>query len=211
MVGSKYCGCQNMHGIYVESKRETPGLKHYVHLEFTSNLFAIIFISLSSTKVFFYNWNITLNYWFIYKITKFFWSVFSLIQTEGVSFRIQSECGKISTRKSPNTDTFRAVSISVLIVWISWVSECPSLCTITYIETYLQFIANHHQHLQKYFYNWNIILNCRFIIYKINICFNYSNFMSYWEPFFLPKVGRSEAKLYSKKTIEADLEESEKH
>ena len=35
--------------------------------------------------------------------------------------------------------------------------------------------------------------------------------MSYWEPFFLPKVGRSEAKIYSKKTIEADLEESEKH
>ena len=35
--------------------------------------------------------------------SKFFWSVF---------FRIQSECGKIQTRKTPNTDTFRAVRIA---------------------------------------------------------------------------------------------------
>ena len=41
-----------------------------------------------------------------------FWSVFSRIglNTEryGVSFRIQSECGKIQTRITPNTDTFHA-------------------------------------------------------------------------------------------------------
>ena len=29
----------------------------------------------------------------------------------GISFRIQSECGKIRTRKTPNTDTFHAVSL----------------------------------------------------------------------------------------------------
>ena len=33
----------------------------------------------------------------------------------GVSFRIQSECGKIRTRKSPNTVTFHAVIVNVVI------------------------------------------------------------------------------------------------
>ena len=42
--------------------------------------------------------------------SEFFWSVFSCILTEyWVSLRIQSECGKIPTRKIRNTDTFRAV------------------------------------------------------------------------------------------------------
>ena len=31
----------------------------------------------------------------------------------GVSIRIQSECRKIRTRKTPNTDTFHAVGISI--------------------------------------------------------------------------------------------------
>ena len=31
----------------------------------------------------------------------------------GVSLRIQSECGKIRTRKTPNTDTFHAVTKTV--------------------------------------------------------------------------------------------------
>ena len=47
------------------------------------------------------------------RIRSFFWSVFSRIRTEygdlRVHLRIQSECGKIRTRKSPNTDTFYAV------------------------------------------------------------------------------------------------------
>ena len=33
----------------------------------------------------------------------------------GVSFRIQSECGKIQTSKTPNTDTFHAVIFNVII------------------------------------------------------------------------------------------------
>ena len=45
----------------------------------------------------------------------FFWFVFSLIRTEygetkySISLRIHSECGKIRTRKTPNTDTFYPV------------------------------------------------------------------------------------------------------
>ena len=35
-------------------------------------------------------------------------------ESYGVSFRIQSECGKMGTRITPNTDTFYIMSISVL-------------------------------------------------------------------------------------------------
>ena len=42
--------------------------------------------------------------------SEFLWSVFSRIQTKygeiRVSLRIQSECGEIRTRKTPNSDTF---------------------------------------------------------------------------------------------------------
>ena len=45
---------------------------------------------------------------------EFFWSVLSRIRTEygkilRIPLRIQSECGKIRSRKTPNTDTFHAV------------------------------------------------------------------------------------------------------
>ena len=40
-------------------------------------------------------------------------SVFGLItERYSVSLRIQSECGKLSTRITPNTDTFYAVSLT---------------------------------------------------------------------------------------------------
>ena len=42
--------------------------------------------------------------------SELFWSAFSRIRTEyGEILRIQSECGKIRTRITPNTDTFHAV------------------------------------------------------------------------------------------------------
>ena len=43
----------------------------------------------------------------------FFWSAFSRIRTEygkiSISLRIQSKCGKMRTRKTPNTSTYHAV------------------------------------------------------------------------------------------------------
>ena len=43
---------------------------------------------------------------------EFFWSVFSRIRTEySVSLPILSECKKMPTRKSPNTNTFHALLI----------------------------------------------------------------------------------------------------
>ena len=48
---------------------------------------------------------------------KFLWTVFSRMRLNaeryGVYFRIQSECGEMRTRKSPNADTFQAVQNSV--------------------------------------------------------------------------------------------------
>ena len=49
--------------------------------------------------------------------SEFFWSVFSRIQTEyGEIQIIQSECGKIWTRKTPNTDTFHAINFKAQIL-----------------------------------------------------------------------------------------------
>ena len=45
--------------------------------------------------------------------SEIFWSVFSRIQTEyGEILHIQSECGKIWSRKTPNKSTFYAVSVN---------------------------------------------------------------------------------------------------
>ena len=38
-----------------------------------------------------------------------------------VSLRIQSECGKIRTRKTPNTDTFYAVIVKVKLLGTSYI------------------------------------------------------------------------------------------
>ena len=47
--------------------------------------------------------------------SEFFWSVFPCIWIEySVSLRIQSECGKIRTKKTLNTDTFHAVVFRTL-------------------------------------------------------------------------------------------------
>ena len=50
--------------------------------------------------------------WKVSPYSEFFWSVFSFIRTEYgeiLSLCIQSECGKILTRKTPNADIFHAV------------------------------------------------------------------------------------------------------
>ena len=45
--------------------------------------------------------------------SELFWSAFSRIRTEyGEILRIQSECGKMWTRITPNTDTFYAVILT---------------------------------------------------------------------------------------------------
>ena len=44
----------------------------------------------------------------------------------GVSFRIQSEFGKIRTRKTLNTDTFHAVKFDSTLLWLPDFSWCVS-------------------------------------------------------------------------------------
>ena len=52
--------------------------------------------------------------------SELFWSVFSRIRTDygeiWISLRIQSECGKISSRITPNTDSFYAVLLMSCIM-----------------------------------------------------------------------------------------------
>ena len=59
--------------------------------------------------------------------SEFFWSVFSRIGTEyggyGVSLGIQSECGKIWTRITPDADTFHAVHKVKIVNFPGGISE----------------------------------------------------------------------------------------
>ena len=55
-------------------------------------------------------------------VDNIFWSVFSRIRTEyAVSLRIQSECGKIQTIKTPNIQwNYTPVQLVVLLEQIAW-------------------------------------------------------------------------------------------
>ena len=51
--------------------------------------------------------------------SEFFWSIFSCSQTEyGDVLGIQSDCGKIWTRKIPNPDSFHTVLFSIFILLV---------------------------------------------------------------------------------------------
>ena len=81
--------------------------------------------------------------------SEFFWSVFSRFWTETeiyrVSFYIQSECGKMLTAKTPNTDTFSAVYHFVE----SGIERKDFRINLT------NFIKGSRVLLQKYFLLWD--------------------------------------------------------
>ena len=85
-----------------------------VQLNFSSAL-SVKYLLLSSLILWFLSNFPIGTAWKVSRIRSFFWSVFSCIRTKYreivVSLRIQSECGKRRTRKTPNTDTFHAVRI----------------------------------------------------------------------------------------------------
>ena len=62
---------------------------------------------------------------------KFFWSIFSAFGLNKEKYRIQSECKKIRTKKTPNTNSFYAA-----FKWVK-ISLCNTLTTNTpnHIET----------------------------------------------------------------------------
>ena len=80
------------------------------------------------------------------QIGVFFWSVFSLILTEYfVSLRIESECGKIRTRKTPYLDTFHAV-------YITWKFDKYLLCFSWCPENVGNITLNPHCTKKKVFH-----------------------------------------------------------
>ena len=68
---------------------------------------------------------------------KFFWSALSRIRTEyercRVSLRIQSDCGKMRTRITPNTNTFHSVLIMKVFLSAKVISEL-------YIRTFVAIL-----------------------------------------------------------------------
>ena len=58
---------------------------------------------------------------------------------DGVSLRIQSECGKICTRVTPNTDSFYSVNINDNHVWKSERSRMISKFSIGEIYEFKKF------------------------------------------------------------------------
>ena len=65
------------------------------------------------------------------------------VERTGASLRIQSECGKMQSRKTPNTDTFHAVifvNISQKMVFVlSKLRICLRLLIKSFIENYIFF------------------------------------------------------------------------
>ena len=65
----------------------------------------------------------------------------------GVSLRNQSECGKIRTRKTLNTDTFHAVSVYIYLVFFNFlvsdfcIQDAVESRTIT--VRLLEIVSNH--------------------------------------------------------------------
>ena len=72
--------------------------------------------------------------------SEFFWSLQSRIRTESIelSLLIQSKCGKIRTRKTPNTDTFHAVYLiffmEIAVMRVIFCTE-NNFCIISHIKT----------------------------------------------------------------------------
>ena len=80
--------------------------------------------------------------------SEFFWSEFSRICTDygEYTLRIQFECGKIRTRKNPNTDTFHVVIYIIqrkgyfLFAWIAtnftWICHSPIIFKCNVVDTH---------------------------------------------------------------------------
>ena len=82
---------------------------------------------------------------FIWSFSGPYFPAFGLnVERYFVSLRIQTECGKIRTRKTPNTDTFHSV-YPIAKTWRTWsflqgsYSFLPKLCDLTMATTSLAF------------------------------------------------------------------------
>ena len=74
--------------------------------------------------------------------------------------RIQSKCGKIWTRKTPNTDTFHAVLYIILIFYFPII---VFICLYHYYYYYYYY----YYYVKIYSKRWKCILLVVFILYKI--------------------------------------------
>ena len=103
---------------------------------------------------------------------KFFWSIFSAFGLNKEKYRIQSECKKIRTKKTPNTNSFYAA-----FKWVK-ISLCNTLTTNTpnHIET-SQLICIANQLTWFYMMGYINVVNglsylCKVILNTLTIYFS---------------------------------------
>ena len=121
--------------------------------------------------------------------SEFFWSAFFCIRTEySVSLCIQSECSKMRTRKTPNTDTSRSDScISYTTQVLFWIhGSCLHLYFLFPIQIHesceplrpIFSASNDTQYFIKFFSErlpWIIRGKEHFISKNESLFFNYTN------------------------------------
>ena len=74
------------------------------------------------------------------------------IQRDGESLRIQSECGKMRTRITPNTNTFYAVKSSYINKVFSFYFEFISCYSLEYLSLYVLSVKNVSSTSSSYFF-----------------------------------------------------------
>ena len=86
--------------------------------------------------------------------SELFWSLFSGIRTEyGEILHIQSKCGKMRTRITPNTDTFNAVIKCKRKDWIAKEYNLNPLQLLKYVNCWWQ----QNQELPNIIFLWNVL------------------------------------------------------
>ena len=82
-------------------------------------------------------------------------SMSSFVCIYSVSLLIQSECGKIQTRKTPHTDTFRAVWVNVYSLYVLYYSPKERGETLAAYSTYSVQADIFRQHVFPTTWRWS--------------------------------------------------------
>ena len=115
-----------------------------------------------------------------------FWSVFSRNRIEySVSLRIESECGKIRTRKTPNTDTIYTVVVIILLLATKRDDQNVFKPLLwgqfwqDFTELYIFMNKEYIYLIVSFFVLHNCISQCFFRLHQICICQKRENRLYY--------------------------------
>ena len=131
-----------------------------------------------------------------YPCPELFWSAFSHIRTKygeyGVSLRFQSECGKMRTRITPNTDTLYAVINAIIHISTAFLNPIKNIAFLAFriklrqnvITNYSSFITNCNKTLlntmlKSYYKLRHLYYKLRQKLLKITLKTYYSSYNSF--------------------------------